>query len=416
MIFPVLSFAVCLLTAPAVPPRPSTWIVDAQFGPGAQFRTIQAAIDAAADGDTILVRDGTYTESLRVDGKGLQLRGLGAAFLLAPPASASSPLLELRNLPAGSEFTLRTFDLARITGRAGGAIVLVDNAGRIEIEEVFVDSYDGHALAVENCAELVLVEVRGQANLAWRDANGDHAAAGLHVTRGSHVWCYTSWFRGSHSGPFLAVLFAPTPGGEGLVLRDSTIELVDVELDGGSGASTLVGACVLGAIGGAALHVTAPLGLPTRAIVRGGARDAGPTGTFDPHCTSHPGQAPAIFDPLGVVTVRGGEPRLLAWPTLPYPNGAFEWRLRARPFDAFAIVVAPTGTSPLAVPGIDGVLLLSPTTLVVAWSGVTDASGWTGAALRVALPNGPHTLRAQALCIDRSGGVELSNPGSLLVR
>ena len=38
----------------------AVWIVDDDGGAGVDFVTIHDAVDAAADGDTILVKDGTY--------------------------------------------------------------------------------------------------------------------------------------------------------------------------------------------------------------------------------------------------------------------------------------------------------------------------------------------------------------------
>lgn len=46
-------------------PEPKTWYVDDDGG--ADFTTIQAAVDAASSGETIVVKDGTYTENVLVD-------------------------------------------------------------------------------------------------------------------------------------------------------------------------------------------------------------------------------------------------------------------------------------------------------------------------------------------------------------
>lgn len=75
-----------------------TWIVDQNQGPGTNFTDIQPAVDAASNGDTILVRDGVYgpfhaSKTLRV------LGSANTAVLGAAPVLIS-------DIPAGGTFVL----------------------------------------------------------------------------------------------------------------------------------------------------------------------------------------------------------------------------------------------------------------------------------------------------------------------
>ena len=66
-----------MITLPSLLFLPTIWIVDAQMGAGAHFADLPAAIAAAANGDTILVRAGTYS-GFDLIAKGVTLRGEGA--------------------------------------------------------------------------------------------------------------------------------------------------------------------------------------------------------------------------------------------------------------------------------------------------------------------------------------------------
>jgi hypothetical protein len=87
---------------------PTTWIVDANSGPGTHFTDLPAAIAAAQSGDTILVRTGTYT-AFSVSGKALTIRGAGAATTvvrLVSPSLPQSPTVTIANTPSGERFYL----------------------------------------------------------------------------------------------------------------------------------------------------------------------------------------------------------------------------------------------------------------------------------------------------------------------
>ena len=55
----------------------------------AQYDTVQAAVDAAANGDTIEIYAGTYTEQVDLGSKSLRLVGHGESTLLQSTLSAS---------------------------------------------------------------------------------------------------------------------------------------------------------------------------------------------------------------------------------------------------------------------------------------------------------------------------------------
>src|SRR3989344_4818777 len=54
----------------------------------ADFTTIQDAVDAASDGDTIIVAANTYDEQVVIDGKGLTLEGAGDTTIIRPSSAS----------------------------------------------------------------------------------------------------------------------------------------------------------------------------------------------------------------------------------------------------------------------------------------------------------------------------------------
>ena len=122
------------------------WIVDADGDPGADFTSIQAAVDAAGAGDTVFVRSGSYA-GVHVDGKPLHIVG-APDFDGAEPVlhlGAGGPLLLIENVPAGEEVVVRGLTVAT------GPIEARASAGSVYLE--FVVS--GAGVQVADCADFV---------------------------------------------------------------------------------------------------------------------------------------------------------------------------------------------------------------------------------------------------------------------
>jgi hypothetical protein len=142
------SLLAALATALPIDADPHVWIVDVWNRPGTDFTTLQPAVNAAADGDVIVVTCGYY-ETCVVDGKQL-------TFLARPQRTGNSPSwvsAEVRNLAPDQHVSFRglyTFNLQ-----------LQNNQGPVWIEDSEGDDYN--TIVVENCANVVF------RNCTWRN-------------------------------------------------------------------------------------------------------------------------------------------------------------------------------------------------------------------------------------------------------
>jgi parallel beta-helix repeat protein len=110
------------------------------------FPTIQAAVDAAAPGDTIKIESGTYTEEV-VIGKDLDLRGAGAgATIIKSPAALTPYAVDIRN---GTQFTA----IVRVAHGAHARISGLTVSGPLPCQFVF-------GIAVVQSADLELTDAR----------------------------------------------------------------------------------------------------------------------------------------------------------------------------------------------------------------------------------------------------------------
>jgi hypothetical protein len=178
-------------------------VVDAAGGP---FTDIQPAIDAAADGDTILVRPGAYA-TFQIQAKGLRVIG--------DPAFQAGGGIVVRDLAPGQSVVLH--GVGTTAAPSGIGLALVDNQGPVW---------------VQNSALL------GQ-SIAIGDANGH---AGARVTNSERVSFLRSFLRGGVGGPHGGATPVGGNGGAALLVDEGTVLVQSCDLLGGAGTNTMAGA------------------------------------------------------------------------------------------------------------------------------------------------------------------------------
>src|SRR5690606_4889708 len=86
-----------------------------RVGPTQAHATIQLAVDAALDGDLILVDPGSYPPFV-VDGKALAILGATAGLPFVVQPDPRGPAVQVRNLPVGRSVTIEGLTTSVVTG------------------------------------------------------------------------------------------------------------------------------------------------------------------------------------------------------------------------------------------------------------------------------------------------------------
>ena len=197
--------------------------------PAAAFTSIQAAVDAAAPGDTIAICKGNYVEGSGAPGtnaltitKNLTLKGAGADFVSISPKAA--PLVGGRILEAEPDLRNGVGDIVAIVGTPTQPLT-------VNISGVTVDGYDpaGRAVAVE-------------AGILFLDAKG--SVKNSHVTNvvtseGDNAYTRAGGWRGEQPGIGIAqtstAMLAPVDGSRRLEIDRTRVDKynrVGVLIDG----------------------------------------------------------------------------------------------------------------------------------------------------------------------------------------
>lgn len=217
-----------LVLALAYPSFASVIVVDDSGG--ADFTQVSAAVAAAADGDTILVKAGTYDTPYTIQSKSLTIVAeLGAT--VAVQSIFTGPVLSIVRL-------LRPHQRVVIRG-LDGPLALVENAGSVRVE-------DGR--------------LRGVTGQCIFPGAGLPGGAGAMVSNCASV----AFARCELTGGDGAQLFIPgvfdccTAGGPGLSAAGSSIALYQTTLAGGPGGGHCPGGAPLLQVGGSVAQGLAP--------------------------------------------------------------------------------------------------------------------------------------------------------------
>ncbi len=114
-----------------------------------QYPTIQAAVNAATNGDTVIVAPGTYNEQITIDGKAITVRSSG---------TASNTKID-RNNAAGDVFTIRNVASGTVTLQ--GLSVLKTASDAVDVEGATVQLQNFRVL---NSGRAVLVGANSTVN------------------------------------------------------------------------------------------------------------------------------------------------------------------------------------------------------------------------------------------------------------
>ena len=105
-----------LLVLPAIGFAQTTWYVPDDYPGG-----IQDAIDGASNGDTIIVRPGTYVESIDFNGRAVHLKSEQGAAVTTIDGNQSGRVVMFQN-GEGSDSVLEGFNITNGKFSSGGGI------------------------------------------------------------------------------------------------------------------------------------------------------------------------------------------------------------------------------------------------------------------------------------------------------
>lgn len=408
------SFALALAVAPAF--AQSVHVVDDDMP--ADFASITAAIAAASDGDTIVVRDGTY-DAFTLDGVGLTIVADAGAQVVVTSVGAA-PMTTLRNLPAGSKLRLRGIDfLATGNDFRGPGLSILSCDGEVWVEDCLTDTMpittassnpfrQSVSVDIRDAASVVLdrCSLRGMDGICVFFTSGTPEVGGVALSiENSGVLAHGCTIRSGSS------CFLQGAGADGVVMTGGTLVLRDCSVRGGAGF-----------IGGS-ISPPGPGGDGLR--LRGGAVawaiNAELIGGMPPSLF-FPAIPGAPFNVVGATLnqAAGDAVTLTTSPLLvvnPSAGGAAATLGLDTVAGASTLLIASVGTSPAFAPGLPGFFGTALDQVAIP-AGTTDMAGRLDASIPIlALPSGVAALdlAVQFAVLSPAGDLGLSNPSAITI-
>jgi hypothetical protein len=388
-------------------------------GAAGDFPTPQAAVDAAAPGDIVILLQGVIGNVV-ID-KGIAFMGAHNAIIKPQDGPGSTaPPVHVIGVPAGQSVLISGLNVFVGNQGAPATVLIEDCDGPVWIQDAFVDSYGAGALVAHDASSVVLVEAAMQTNLIPALPDGTPVpAAGAKFSGATRAFVHGAFLFGSHGtlqGFGNPVPTAAPDGGPGLLVIDSQVKVTGTDIRGGSGNSFFSGGCTFAGNGGAGVVTLegADPGSPT-AMLTSSPVTGGGVGHFTPSCA--PAPVPGVpLDVLpGSLTVSSALPRELYLNDLAEPGLPVTLSLDGAAGD-LALLFGSTAAAPaLAVSGID--LHLKPDALFLVTAFALPTGSLDLPAIVPPLPAGLDAVVVplQAVFVDTQGGKHASAPRVLVI-
>ncbi|TAJ15811.1 MAG: hypothetical protein EPO68_12215 [Planctomycetota bacterium] len=258
--FAPVRVAIAALAAAAVAHASNqVFVVGPVAGPGIDFTNVQSAINAAANGDIVLLRSGTYAATgasqITISGKGLTLVADAGQTV-----NFSSPMV-ISNVGAGQMACVRRISVS--SSDEGPALSVFNNAGSVWIENgtfaatstFFPFLPTGPGIQASNCADLKIC--RAILNGATIPTGAGGGYEGI-AASGSNVCLYDTQCTGGNGGNGANVFV----GGDGARINGGFCFASGCTFKGGkggngaaAGSSGPFSPCTNGSAGGNGLHL-----------------------------------------------------------------------------------------------------------------------------------------------------------------